>query len=61
MVEWNPLEGGLEGSLYEVVKVKHQLQWKPQDSGDSRTMGCPSMKAAVMKSITFAITGSAPR
>lgn len=32
------LQGGPKRSVCEVVKVKHNLQWKSHDIGDSRIM-----------------------
>jgi hypothetical protein len=32
------LHGGPEGPLFETVKVKPGLPWRPQDVGDARVM-----------------------
>lgn len=40
------LEGGPEKPPSEARKVKPMMQWGPQDTGDSRAMGCLLRKAA---------------
>lgn len=48
--------GIARGQERPLVKMQLQLQWKPQDSGATRTIGCPQGQWQVWSGISQSLT-----